>query len=129
MSGSGIQAVIRPLILKDWQLHRVQILLSLAAGAVALAVLQLKNETAFLLGTVWFFISLIVLGSMLPVSNVINERKKQSLVFLMSLPLSPVQYATSKLVSTIGMFLVPWMALVVAGSTLILIRSDIPNGV
>jgi ABC-2 type transport system permease protein len=125
MNGSVIQA----LILKDWRLHRTHILLSLAGAALALAVLQWRNETAFLLGTVWFFISLIVLGSMLPVSNVINERKKQSLVFLMSLPLSPVQYATSKLVSTIGMFLVPWMALVVAGSTLILIRSDIPNGV
>jgi len=125
MNGSVFQAVI----LKDWYLHRVHILLSLVAGALALAVLQVKNETAFLLGTVWFFVALIVLGSMLPVSNVINERKKQTAVFLMSLPMSALQYAISKLVSTIGMFLVPWTALVIAGTTLVVTRSDIPNGV
>ena len=47
MNASVIQAVI----LKDWRLHRAHILFSLAAGALALAVLQVRNETAFLLGT------------------------------------------------------------------------------
>ena len=55
-----------------------------------------------MLGAVWFFIALIVLGSMLPSSNVINERKKQNLAFLMSLPVSATQYAMAKLVSTLG---------------------------
>src|ERR1700674_2972099 len=119
-AGNTNNSVIQTLILKDWRLHRTHLLLSLGAGGIALAVLQLRNETAFLLGAVWFFISLIVLGSLLPVSNVINERKKQSLAFLMSLPVSALQYATSKLVSTIGMFLVPWAALVMAGSAFIL---------
>src|SRR4051812_7360422 len=112
-------SVIQAVILKDWRQHRALILFSLAAGVLALAVLQVRNETAFMLGTVWFFIALIVLGSMLPVSNVINERKKQTAVFLMSLPLSALQYATSKLMSTIAMFLVPWTALVIAGSSLV----------
>jgi len=79
-------------------------------------------------GSIWFFISLIVLGSMLPVSNIINERKKQNLAFVMSLPVSSIQYATSKLVSTVGMFLIPWLTLVIAGVALILGRSDIPDG-
>lgn len=121
--------VIRTLILKDWQLHRTQVFISLAAGGVALAVLQVRSETAFFIGTVWFFVSLIVLGSMLPVSNAVNERKKQNLAFLMSLPVSAVQYAISKMVSTIGLFLVPWGALVIAASTYVLSRGDIPKGV
>jgi ABC-type Na+ efflux pump permease subunit len=121
--------VIRTLILKDWRLHRLQILLSLLASGVALALVQLRSEGAFMIGTVWFFVSLIVLGSMLPVSNVINERKKQSLAFLMSLPVSALQYAISKMVSTIGMFLLSWGASVIAGLILILSRRDIPNGI
>jgi ABC-2 type transport system permease protein len=121
-------SVIRILILKDWRLHRLHVLLSLAAGGIALAVLQMRSETAFMLGTVWFFVSLIVLGSMLPVSNVINERKKQNLAFLMSLPVSALQYAAVKMVSTLGMFLVPWAALVIGGLTFVLSRGDIPNG-
>jgi ABC-2 type transport system permease protein len=122
-------AVIRALILKDWRLQRLPILLSLVASAGALALLQLRTETAFMVGTVWFFVSLIVLGSMLPVSNVINERKKQNLVFLMSLPVSALQYAISKMMSTIGMFLLPWGASALAGLILVLSRRDIPNGI
>lgn len=125
MSGS----VVRTLILKDWQLHRTQVLISTAAGVFALGVIQLRGETAFMIGVIWFFVALIVLGSMLPVSNVINERKKQSVVFMMSLPVSALQYGISKMVSTIGIFLVSWGAMVIAGSTLVLSRSDIPNGV
>jgi ABC-2 type transport system permease protein len=121
--------VIRTLILKDWQLHRRQILISMAAGGLALGIIQLKGETAFLVGTIWFFVSLIFLGCSLPVSNVINERKKQSIVFLMSLPVSALQYGISKVASTAGMFLVPWGAMVIAGSALVLSRHDIPNGV
>jgi len=123
------RAVIQTLILKDCHLHRLHILLSLAASGAALALLQLRNETASLIGIVWFFISLIVLSSMLPVSNVINERKKQTLVFLMSLPVSALQYGTSKMVSTIAMFLLPWFASSAAGLIFVLSRSDIPNGI
>ncbi len=121
--------VIRAMILKDWRLHRTQILLSLAAGGVAIAILQWGSDTSFMIGTVWFFVALIVLGSMLPVSNVVNERKKQTAVFLMSLPVSALHYAISKLVSTIGMFLAPWAALVVAGSVFLLSHRDVPHGI
>ena len=122
-------SVIQALILKDWRLQRTLIALSIGCGVIALAILQLKNEIAFLLGAVWFFIALIVLGSVLPSSNVINERKKQHLAFLMSLPVSATQYAMAKLASTLGLFLVPWTTLVIAASTLILNRPETPHGI
>jgi hypothetical protein len=121
--------VIQTLILKDWRLQRTQILISVAAGGLSLALLQVRSETAFLVGTVWFFVCLIVLGSMLPVSNVVNERKKQNLAFLMSLPISALQYAISKMASTLGLFLLPWVALVIAASTVVMSRGDIPKGI
>ena len=114
----NVNSVIQALILKDLRLHRTPYRwYPSRACIIALAVLQLKNETAFMIGAVWFFVSLIVLGSMMPISNVINERKKQNLAFLMSLPVSATQYAMAKLVSTIGMFFVLWAALVIAAST------------
>lgn len=122
-------SVIQALILKDWRLHRTPVTLSIAGGVIALAILQVKNDIAFLIGAVWFFVSLIVLGCMLPISNVINERKKQNLAFLMSLPVSAMQYGMAKLVSTIGIFLVPWATLVIAASTFILSRRETPNGI
>ena len=123
------RSVVQTLILKDWRLLRPQIATSIAGGAIALAILQVKNDIAFLVGAVWFFVSLIVLGSGLPILNVINERKKQSLAFLMSLSVSATQYGRAKLVSTIGMFLVPWATLVIAASILILSRAETPNGI
>ena len=121
-------SVVQTLIWKDLRLHRMHIALSIAGGGLALALLQIKSEMAFIAGSTWFFVSLVVLGSMLPVSNLINERKKQNVAFLMSLPISAVQYATAKLASTVGLFLVPWLTLVIAGTSVIISRSDIPDG-
>ncbi len=123
------RSVVQILILKDWQLQRPAILMSVGGGAIALALLQLKSETAGLIGVVWFFVALMVLACMLPVSNVINERKKQSLAFLMSLPISAGQYAMAKMVSTIGLFLAPWAALAIAASAFILSHHEIPHGI
>ncbi len=121
-------SVVRQLILKDWRLHRMQIILSIAGGAAALSVVQIRSEVPFVLGTVWFFIALILMGSMLPSSNIVNERKKQTLPFLMSLPVSALQYTTAKIISTFGMFLILWLALVAGALSLIAKRSDIPHG-
>jgi ABC-2 type transport system permease protein len=121
--------VIQALILKDLRLHRTLISLSIAGGIIALAILQLKNETALMVGAVWFFVSLILLACMLPVSNVINEGKKQNLAFLMSLPVSAAQYGMAKLVSTIGMYLVPWAALAIAATTFVLTRPEVQSGI
>lgn len=91
-------AVIGHLILKDWRINRLLISLTLGAGIVALAIALYGRGTARLVGSVWFFVALCILGSMLPVSAIINERKKQTLAFIMSLPVSSVQYSIAKIV-------------------------------
>jgi ABC-2 type transport system permease protein len=121
-------SVVRTLILSDWNRHRFFILLSIVGGIFAVGLVEIGGELPAVLGSTWFFVSLVVLGSMLPVSNVINERKKQTLAFLMSLPISVAQYTTAKIVSTMGMFLLPWLSLVVAGVSLIASRQGLPDG-
>jgi ABC-2 type transport system permease protein len=121
-------SVVTHLILKDWRLHRLPIILSVAAGAAALVIAQLGGPTQFMVGGAWFFVALVVFGSMLPISSIVNERKKQNLAFLMSLPVSSIQYTTAKLLSTIGMFLGPWLMLVTAAVLLILKRGLLPHG-
>ena len=121
--------VIKQLILKDWRLNRWQIVFTMECGAVALAILLFKTEPAVVVGSVWFFISLIFVGCMLPGTNILNERKKQNLPFLMSLPVSSVQYTTAKFLSTVGMYLVPWLTLAIAAVWFIAGRSILPHGV
>ena len=82
------------LILKDWRLqqpddHPIHRGRRNCADDPAIG----RRDASSSSGSVFFFISLIFCGSLLPVSNIVNERKKQTLAFLMSLPISSVQYA------------------------------------
>jgi hypothetical protein len=121
-------SIVRQLILKDWQLYWGQILFSIIGGAIALGIVQWRQEAPLLLGVISFFISLVLMGHMLPIVGIVNERKNQNLAFLMSLPVSSIQYTTAKLISTLGMFLVPWLTLVTAAVLLIETRGVVPPG-
>jgi ABC-2 type transport system permease protein len=122
------RSLVRQLILKDWRLLRLPIILSVAGGALALALVQLGGQTPFVIGSAWFFIALMIFGSLLPSLNIVNERKKQNVAFVMSLPISPLQYTAAKLLSTVGMFLAPWLMLVIAALLLIQRRGLLPHG-
>jgi ABC-2 type transport system permease protein len=121
-------SVIGQLILKDWRLNRLLISLCIGGGLVALMIALYAREVPRLVGSVWFFVSLCILGSMLPGAAILNERKKQTLAFVMSLPVSSVQYAIAKALSTSAMFLVPWLTLLVSALVLIKTSQSIPHG-
>ena len=113
------RSIIGRLIVKDWRLNRLLVSLTAAAGVVALALAQYGGQTARLLGGVWFFVALCVLGSMLPTTAILNEQKKQTLPFIMSLPVSPVQYTLAKIVAVWALFLTPWLALLISAVILV----------
>lgn len=121
-------SVVWQLILKDWRLRRLQVLFAIAGGAIALAVVQRGGEPAFVVGTVWFFMALVLVGHMLPLIGIVNERKNMNLAFLMSLPVSPIRYTTATLISNLGMFLIPWLTLLTAAVLLIVTRGPVPRG-
>lgn len=129
MRGTQFQgSVVRQLMWKDWWLYRGMIVFSIVAGVLALGVVQIATEPTVVVGTVLFFIAIILVGAMLPLAGIVNERKNKNLAFVMSLPVSSIQYTTSKLWSTTGIFLIPWAALVAAGVLMIVLRG-FPHGV
>src|SRR5215471_14535781 len=129
MSEQRLPSVVKQTVLKDWQLHRPLILATIVSGAVSLALLLLKRETTTVVGSVFLIITLVFMGCMIPGSNILNERKKQTLPFVMGLPLSSVQYTTSKLLSTVGMYMIAWLTLVIATIWLIAGARVLPPGV
>lgn len=122
------RSVMRILIRKDLRMTWPSQVAALAAGAGALVLWQLASQAVAIAATVGFFIVLVMLG-VLPMMMIVNERKKQTLAFVMSLPVTAAQYAIAKLTTALGMFLVPWLMLVGVALTLIVSRSDIPNGI
>jgi ABC-2 type transport system permease protein len=121
--------VIGRLILKDWRLNRRLISLAIAIGIGALVLVRYGAETPRLFGAVWFFVALIILGSMLPGTAILNERKKQTLAFMMSLPVSSLQFSIAKIVSIWAMFITPWLALLISALVVIETGHTIPHGV
>lgn len=119
--------VMLQLILKDWRLQSRMITLLTLAGAASLAILPIGGR-AIVIGTVFFFVAMIFCACLLPVQNIVNEQKKQTLPFIMSLPVSSARYGVAKLVSTSGMFLISWLALLGAALFMILVRHTVPNG-
>jgi hypothetical protein len=116
------------LVLKDWRLQRRTIVFTILAGAAALAILLIGGQTPVVIGTVFFFVSMVFCASLLPMQNIVNERKKQTLPFVMSLPVSSARYGAAKIVSTVGIFLALWLTLIGAALYTILSRHTLPNG-
>ncbi len=68
------------------------------------------------------FIALIIY---LPLTTVLEERTKKTLPFIMSLPVSPAEYAAAKLSANLLLFLVPWSA---GGLGAALLTARLTNG-
>jgi ABC-2 type transport system permease protein len=122
-------SVVAQMVWKDLQLHRRHIVATIICGIAALGLLIPKRPVTTVVGSVTFFIALILVGCLLAASNILNERKRQTLPFLMSLPISAMEYTTAKLVGTVLMFAIPWSTLVIAAIWLIAVRGVLFHGV
>jgi hypothetical protein len=122
------RSVTWDLVKKDWRLYRMHIAISTAAGVAALGLCLKGGEVAGSIGAVWIFTALVIVACMLPVSAIVNERKNQHLPFVMSLPISVREYTAAKLAASVGMFLMPWLTLVIATVALIEVRGFLPKG-
>ena len=105
-------ALIGRLILKDWYLGRSTLGLIAAAGGLSVAILYLRSEVTGFVGITAAFIATIFLGVLLPMQTIVNERKRQNLAFVMSLPVSPMEYTTAKVLSNLLAFIAVWAAIV-----------------
>jgi ABC-2 type transport system permease protein len=59
--------------------------------------------------------------------SIINERKEQTLPFIMSLPITPTDYAVAKLIANTTLFLIPWL-IILFSTIAIFYFTSIPNG-
>ncbi len=116
------------LILKDLRMAWPFPAFAIVTGCGAAGLYYFANGPLAVAGIVAFFVVLILLGTIAQ-PLIINERKKQTLAFVMSLPVSARQYGVAKLTAALGMYLVPWLMLGALGLAVIVSRSDVPNGV
>jgi ABC-2 type transport system permease protein len=104
-------AVVRHLVLKDWYLNRWVILGSLPVGVGALALVLTGKQVAFLLCIILLCMVIVGVGAQIAMVTTVNERKEQTLPFVMSLPVSWREYTTAKILANLILFLIPWLPL------------------
>jgi ABC-type transport system involved in multi-copper enzyme maturation permease subunit len=119
--------VTRKLIAKELYVNRWFI-----GGAAVAAVLSVIacafGQTAFNIGALSWLTTVIALGVMLAIYGVMNERKEQSLLFVLSLPLSIGEYVRAKLLGLLLSFLAVWLVASGAAAAMVLIVPGVPDG-
>jgi len=105
------RVIMQHLILKDWYLSRRHLTLLAVAGAAMFGTLQFRTEISGFIGLTGAFIVIILLGINMPMQTVVQERKRQNLPFVMSLPVSPMEYTTAKIIANLLAFVLVWLPL------------------
>src|SRR3546814_1622337 len=103
--------VIRLLVAKDWQLFQKQLAFYVLAGIVALCFLGLAKPWAFYVGSLMLLIVMVSAACFSISTSLMVERKEQTLAFVMSLPVSPLDFTVSKLAGNVLTFAVPFVVL------------------
>jgi ABC-2 type transport system permease protein len=121
--------LVRRLIYKDWYLSQGLFLAALVLGTLTLVGIAAAKGTqlAVILGVIILATILIGMGAVL-MSSVVVERRQQTLPFVMSLPISYLEYTTSKLIGCLLIFLVLWAALLLGMIATILATPWFPHG-
>jgi hypothetical protein len=119
--------MVKSLIWKDWYFQRRAILLSLAGGAMSLGIVVFGGQPGFTIGLILLVTIMVMLSAMTVMGNVIGERENQTLAFAMSLPISYLEYTTSKVLGNLLIFVPFWLTML-AGSVALIVAAPVIHG-
>jgi len=120
-------SLIRLLVVKDWQLFEKQLAAYVAGGIVALGLLGTPRYWSFYAGALLLMVVMIAAACFSISNSLIVERKERTLAFVMSLPVSPLEFTLAKLLGNLATFLVPY-ALLNLGAVALILLTPLPDG-
>ena len=119
--------MIRLLIAKDWQVYQKQLAGYLAGLILALSLVGSGRAWAFNAGGLLLIVLLVSTGFFAIGHIVVNERKEQTLPFVMSFPVTAVDFYIAKLLAGLLIYLVPFL-LVVLTTCFLVLGTSLPDG-
>lgn len=122
-----MSVVIRKLVTKELYLNRWFLIGAAVAGCLS-AFACAFGATAFNIGALSWLTTLIGLGVMLAIYGVHNERKEQSLQFVLSLPIAVGDYVRAKLFGLLTSFVAAWLPASLAAIAMVLLAPQVPDG-
>lgn len=119
--------MVGKLIIKDWQVYQKQLAGYVAAMLLALGLVGMGTPMMAAAGALLLLVLLLVVGSYAIHSSITAERKQQTVPFIMSLPVTPMDVYWGKLLANLVIYLVPFL-LVVAGLLALILTTPRPDG-
>ncbi len=104
--------LIKILVKKDWYLTQKFMALYVGGSIFALSFISL-GEWQFFMGVTLLMAMVIGMANHLVGITIVNERKEQTLPFIMTLPITPTDYAVAKLIANKSLFFIPWLAILI----------------
>jgi ABC-type transport system involved in multi-copper enzyme maturation permease subunit len=120
------RALVLRLMAKDVYLNRQMMIAALIGGSVSL-ILAGTSRLGYDIGSVSFITTMMAFGVILAMYSITQERKDRSAMFVLSLPLAPMDYVRAKLLGTTLTYFIPWSVLS-AGAILVIALTPIPDG-
>jgi ABC-2 type transport system permease protein len=120
-------AMIKLLVLKDWHIYQKQLAAYVVGLLIGLTLVGVGKNWSFYFGSLILLVLLIAAGGFAIQSSVMNERKEHTLPFVMSLPVTPMDFYWSKLFANTVIYLVPF-SLVVGGTVFLVLFTPLPDG-
>lgn len=122
-----MSAVTVKLIAKELHLNRWLIAVAIAGGGLSL-LLATTGRLGFSIGALTWLTTIVACGVILPMYGIQQERKDRSLLFALSLPISPTDYVRAKMLGMLLCFLVLWLVLSAGAVVLVVATASVPDG-
>ena len=119
--------MIKLLAIKDLQIYQKPLAGFVVGMILALGLIGTGKSWPFAAGSLLLLVLLVTISSFSIQATLIGERKEQTLPFIMSLPVSPMDYYWGKLLGTLAIYLVPF-TLVAVGSVGLVLATPLPDG-
>lgn len=119
--------MVRKLIVKDWQVYQKQLAGYVAGMLFALGLIGMGTPWMAAAGALLLLVLLLVVGSYAIQSSIMSERKQQTVPFIMSLPVTPMDFYWGKLLANLVIYLVPFL-LVTGGLLALILTTPRPDG-
>ena len=120
-------SMVWKLVVKDWQVYQKQLAGFGAGMLLALGLVGMGTPLMASAGALLLLVQLLVVGTYAIQSSIMAERKLQTVPFIMSLPVTPMDVYWGKLLANLVIYLVPFL-LVTGGLLALILSTPRPDG-
>jgi hypothetical protein len=120
-------AMVWKLVVKDWQVYQKQLAGFVGGMLLALGLVGMGTPLMASAGALLLLVQLLVVGTYAIQSSIMAERKLQTVPFIMSLPVTPMDVYWGKLLANLVIYLVPFL-LVTGGLLALILSTPRPDG-